>query len=516
MAESLARKSFFSTLINLVGAVIAYVGILTISKYMGSSAVFTIGLIGFTSSYVGVYLPVSRLGFQTAHIKKVSEGADLGQCNGSFLLITALLTGLMSFLVFGTIFFWIYVLGKGFESPLEVQGIWIMLAYTIISTLATVPASTFNARRETVKAQIGTFAGHIVRVIAIIFVVFSKLSPIDVIWTYLLGGVASTAVTFYYFRGYPVSKPSKELIREYRKFADPLLIPSLIGLLPTSLSVVLVELFWHLAGAGQFYASYRIASVFVVLGGSVTSVVFPRISELHSMGKHLQIRESTLTSEYFLSFVLAPLSLFMVFFPIGILHVILSNHFYGAATPLAILAVWLYVTSISGPKNSVITGMNRPKISAWITIVSTLVSLAVMVVAIPVSIFGIPLPGIGPAGAALGLLAGAVVLYAMSQYHSKKLADTHFDFSVVYFFIIAVISDLMVMPLTLLIPLQQWRWYDAVFFALVSGAVYLVLCLLSRIASIEDLKVYIDALNPLAMHRYVSDELSSDFKGDRR
>jgi hypothetical protein len=74
----------------------------------------------------------------------------------------------------------------------------------------------------------------------------------------------------------------------------------------------------------------------------------------------------------------------------------------------------------------------------------------------------------------------------------------------------------MVMPLTLLIPLQQWRWYDAVFFALVSGAVYLVLCLLSRIASIEDLKVYIDALNPLAMHRYVSDELSSDFKGDRR
>ena len=251
MAESLARKSLFTTLINVFGAVVAYAGIFVISRYMPAGE-FTIGLIGFTVSYVGIFLPVSRLGFGSAHIKKVSEGADIGECNGAMMLITAVLTGLMTLLVFATVFLWVYLLHHGFETPLELQGIWIMLGYTIVTVFASVPMATFSARREVAKAQIGTFAGHIVRVAAIVFVVFSGFPAIDVIWAYFLGGAASAAVTFYYFRGYPLRRPSKSILREYRKFADPLLLPSLIGMLPVSLSVVLVQFFWHLQVAGLF------------------------------------------------------------------------------------------------------------------------------------------------------------------------------------------------------------------------------------------------------------------------
>ena len=515
MAESLARKSLFTTLINIFGAVVAYAGIFVISRYMPAGE-FTIGLIGFTVSYVGIFLPVSRLGFGSAHIKKVSEGADIGECNGAMMLITAVLTGLMTLLVFATVFLWVYLLHHGFETPLELQGIWIMLGYTIVTVFASVPMATFSARREVAKAQIGTFAGHIVRVAAIVFVVFSGFPAIDVIWAYFLGGVASAAVTFYYFRGYPLRRPGKSILRDYRKFADPLLLPSLIGMLPVSLSVVLVQLFWHLQVAGLFYAGFRITSVFVILGGSVSSVIFPRISELHSSGSGAQIKNSTLKSEYFLSFVLAPVSAFLLVYPKGILHVIMSNSFLGAAGPLGILALWLYVNGIAGPKNSVVGGMNRPRTLGWISIASTLVSIAVMVIAIPGSIFSIRLLGLGADGAAFGLLAGAIVTYFLSHRHADKLAGTGFSFKVIVFIIEAIAAYALIYPLTYALPLSLWEWYDVLLFAGLGVLAYVGLGIVTRMVGFGDIKVLIESFNPVAMRRYVSEELKSEFTDGKK
>ncbi len=514
MAESLARKSLFTTLINIFGAVIAYAGIFLIARTPAGD--FTIGLIGFSVSYVGIFLPVSKLGFITAHTKKISEGADIGECNGAMMLITAVLTSLMTLLVFGSIFFWVILLHHGFQTPLELQGIWIMLAYTIITVLASVPMTTFSARREVAKGQIGTLAGHVVRVAAIVFVVFSRLTPIDIIWTYLLGGIASAAVTFYYFRGYPLRRPSRSMIREYRKFADPLLIPSLIGMLPLSLSVVLVQLFWHLQVAGLFYAGYRITSVFVILGGSVSSVIFPKISELHSSGNGAQIKDSTLMSEYFLSFVLAPVSAFLLVYPYGILHVIMSDQFLGASQALGILALWLYVSGIAGPKNSVVGGMNRPRTLGRISIISTVLSIAAMIIAIPNSLFGIPLLGLNAGGAAVGLLVGAIATYYLSHRHAEKLAGTGFSPKVIVFMIEAIMAYAIVYPLSYLLPLYLWKWYDVLLFAGLGGAVYTGIGLVTGMVSMKDIMVIVDSFNPLAMHRYVSDELSSEFQEEKK
>lgn len=515
MAESLARKSLFTTLINLLGAVIAYAGIFVISRYM-STAEFTIGLIGFTVSYVGLFLPVSKLGFSTAHIKKVSEGADIGQCNGAMMLITLALTGLMSLLVFASILVWVILLHHGFETPLELQGIWIMLLYTVITVITSVPMATFSARREVAKAQIGTFVGHIVRVAAIVFVVFSSLSSIDVIWAYLLGGIASMAATFYYFRGYPLSKPSRSMISEYVKFSRPLLIPSFIGMLPVSLSVVLVQLFWHLQVAGLFYASFRITSVFVILGGSVASVIFPRISELHSRGSGAMIKDSALKSEYFLSFVLAPVSAFLFVYPSGILHVIMSNKFLGASESLAILALWLYVSGIASPKNSVVGGMNRPGILGFISIAGTIISISVMIVAIPGSIFGFRLLGLGADGAAIALLAGAMLTYYLSHHHADRLAGTGFSWTIIVFMIEAAAAYALIYPLTFVLPLSLWAWYDLLLFAGLGGLVYVGISLATGFVGIEDIRVLIESFNPLAMGKYVSEELKSEFSDGRK
>ena len=283
MEESLARKSLLSTVMNLLGAVIAYAGFFFIARLWPGGPVAgetIIGLITFSTGYVSVFLPVSRLGFATAHTKKVSEGADLAECNGAFMLITAVLSLAMVATVFASLFLWVYLFHRGFQSQNEVAAIWIMLGYTVLVAVSGIPVTTFNARREIMKGQLGTFMGHIVRVTAIIVVVVASLASLDIIWAYFLGALASLITSIVYFRNYPIKWPSKSIIGECRKVADALYFASLISPLPISLAPVLIELFWYsdFSATGYFGSAYRIVVVLATLGTSVGSVNFPKLS----------------------------------------------------------------------------------------------------------------------------------------------------------------------------------------------------------------------------------------------
>ena len=46
-----------------------------VARYMGPEP---LGLISFGTAYVTLFLIISNLGFDTAHVKRVSEGKDLG------------------------------------------------------------------------------------------------------------------------------------------------------------------------------------------------------------------------------------------------------------------------------------------------------------------------------------------------------------------------------------------------------------------------------------------------------
>jgi len=515
MKESLAQKSSLTTFANVIGAIIAYIGFFVIARYMPSGEQ-VIGLVGFSTSYLAVFLPVTKLGFSTAHTKKVSEGRDIGECNGAYLLITSILIVVMTVLVFASIALWSLLIKKGFSSPDELQSLWIIFGYTIITALSTVPVTTFNAKREVAKGQVGVFLGHVVRVSAIVFVVFSGLGALDIIWAYFLGGLASAAASFYYFRSYPVRWPSRKLLSEYRRFAGPLLIPSLLSPQPVSMAAVFVQLFWNLQQAGYYYSSYRIVSVFVVLGGSVAIVIFPKISELHSEGKSLEIISHAADAERLLAFVLSPVAVFMMVYASGVIHILLSNSFLGAVPTTIVLAIWLYIASISTVKSNLIPATDRPRLSGRIATVSALFSLALMIILIPPSLKGVKLFALSSLGAAIALTGGAVATFVLSNHYSNKLAGTRFEWRIILFPVLALISDIIVIPLTDVFPTLAWKWYTGLLFILLSSGIYLLISLLMRAVHREDIRLLLNALNPFSMHRYVADELADSGNGVRK
>jgi hypothetical protein len=157
--------------------------------------------------------------------------------------------------------------------------------------------------------------------------------------------------------------------------------------------------------------------------------------------------------------------------------------------------------------------MNRPSISGMITSVSSIVSVVLMLFLIPRDLFGFRLPGLADFGASLALLAGAVVSYGISNYYSNRISGTRFSFAIIIFPAIAVLSCLAVFPLTYVFGQLNWVWYIGLLFVFLIAAIYLLICLLSRAIEPGEIKLILDALNPLEMRTYVSSELSSRYNG---
>ena len=120
----IARKSALIITTSILDGVLAYVALFFITKYMGP---LDYGIVGFAMSFVSLFVIFGRMGFEEAHIKKVSEGKDLGTCIGTFLVIKIGLVGLMTLIIAGSILFWKFYMGRGFETSTHELAVYVMI-----------------------------------------------------------------------------------------------------------------------------------------------------------------------------------------------------------------------------------------------------------------------------------------------------------------------------------------------------------------------------------------------------
>ena len=110
----IGRKSFLIVATHYVSDILGFVGLVVLSKLWGNFAPEALGIIGFAMSFISLFNIITDFGFSSAHIKRISEGKDLGTCIGTFAAIKLLLTSLMILAVFVSIFFWKNFLKGGF------------------------------------------------------------------------------------------------------------------------------------------------------------------------------------------------------------------------------------------------------------------------------------------------------------------------------------------------------------------------------------------------------------------
>lgn len=104
----LGRRSFILFLSKMISAALAYVGLYFITRYLETDVY---GTVTAAMALVATFNAVADLGFSSAHVKRISEGADPDQCISTFAFIKIVLTALMVLVTVVSIFVWTTVLG---------------------------------------------------------------------------------------------------------------------------------------------------------------------------------------------------------------------------------------------------------------------------------------------------------------------------------------------------------------------------------------------------------------------
>ena len=82
----IARKSALILSIEATNGILGYFAIFLVARYMAMPD-YALGVVSFAYGLVSIYNMFANLGFQNAHVKRVSEGQDFETCMGTFAAI---------------------------------------------------------------------------------------------------------------------------------------------------------------------------------------------------------------------------------------------------------------------------------------------------------------------------------------------------------------------------------------------------------------------------------------------
>jgi len=530
----IARKSFLIIISQFLVQFVGWIGLVVLAKLWGGFAPEALGIIGFAMSFLALFNIIADLGFSQAHVKRVSEGKDLGTCIGTFVAIKMFLTGLMVTVVLVSIFIWKNVFQGGFVDATTESMIFVFLIYYLFSNLSSISTATFTGTKEIVKREIPSVFGRIVKLPLVILVALAgvsiaSISPM-VAWpsflqplqnfiahhatgslaiTYVINMMVASYIGMWFLRKYPWKRPSWELFKSYFSFALPIMLISIIGVISLNIDKIMIGYFWTSTEVGYYFVVQQVLQIIMVLYVAVNTVLFPTLSEYHSYKNFEKIKEITHLAERYISMVMIPPIVVIIIFSKLLIEIMLSGAFLPAASVLVVLTIYAFIIGLRMPYSSLISGINRPGVAAKIGVVICATNISLNYLFIPeqglLSTFGIN----GPTGAAIATVLSALVGFFGLRLAAKKLTGIKLLQSHTLRHIIAgLIMGFMLYFLafrTSFFPAIYW--YHLMVFAGIGLIIYLGLLFLLKEFKKQDLMFFLDVLRPKEILTYIKSEL---------
>ncbi len=545
----IARHSFVIIIGQASSAALGMLALFVISKLWGGYAPGLVGIVWFGLSFVGTFSFISNMGFDAAHVKRISEGRDLGKCNGTYIAIKLMLTAILVLSVVCCLLVWEYHLGGGFYDATRLSVIYIFLGYYVLFSLAQIPIMTFNSLKKNAISQATMLMEPLTRAVLFLVVALAGIAGAEILtgsgltvinlparfeWpsflqplqeyisthvvgslalSYLAGGAAMFAVGFLFLRKFPVSRPDREYMAMYMKFAVPLMVPVIFLLITGYLDKVLLGYFWTSEDVGHYFSVQRICTMIVMIPSAIGIVLYPTISAIHA--KHRRDRDRcnsmlgrlTRKCARFTSMVTIPIVVTFIVFSIPIIDIVLNSSFRPGSDAMRILAVYTFLATMYVPYYFLVLGTNRPVQIAKVFIASGIANIVFNLLLIPrdglLSGFGI----MGPAGAATATLISAAVTLAGMYYFSARITGRQLVegrilkhiaagfIAGIAMFWLADISD----------PV---RWFHVALFTAIGLGIYLGVLWAWGEFRRRELEFFLDTMNPLLLLKYVKGEIS--------
>lgn len=533
----IARKSFLIITSNFFNQILAWIGFITLAKLWGDFAPEALGIIGFAMAFLSLFNYIADLGFGSAHIKRISEGKDLGTCIGTYATIKLILTGIMITVIFAAIFIWKNILHNDFYDATTESAVIVLIFYYVFVNLQSIAIATLQGKRKIAKREITIITENIVKTPLTILIALAGVAiagkvsiPPAISWppflqplqqflanhavgslamTYVFGMMATFFIGMWFLRKYPWKKPSRELNKSYFLFALPAMLISTIRVISTNIDKLMIGYFWTATEVGYYFSVQRISGILTIFVTAVSVVLFPMLSEYHSFKNFKGLKRTARLAERYISMVLIPPMVVVIIFVKPLINIVLSGVFLPGAPVLIALTIYTFVTGLSMPYFSLIGGINRPGIAAKIGVVVCVTNILFNYLFIPkaglLSSFGIN----GATGAAIATILSASVGFFGLRFAAKRLTEikllqSHTPRHIIAGLVMALVLYLIVYQ-TPFFPVVQW--YHLIAFAGTGLIIYIGVLYVLKEFKKEDMLFFLNILHPKEMIDYVKSEL---------
>lgn len=417
---------FFQTVVSSVSG---YISLFFILRFIGP---YYWGLLSYAMAFGGLFSFLLDMGFNTTFLKFISSEEDKKAHIKTYVVIKFVLNGIYLAIVVGSLLIWVYVLRRGFESPIEFWIIIAILPYFSIQSFIPVLNSYFRAMFQAYKLSIPRLVESIFRNSVFVFLgilfyldIISKMSSNIVVIMALIYDVSYLMyfiMLFYSGRPWHFRSSGKSNYGKYIRFALPLSLSTTLGIINLSVDKVIVQFFWGAIATGALYADQRIVSIVGAITLPIGIFLIPLLSSGSSKGP-VALDRDVIEYERILSFLITPFVLTFVLLSPFILNIF--NAKYLEYWPsFSVIAIGTYISAIMMPFNSSITAMGKQWMMAKISLISIILNIVLNIVLIPKEIYGIHLGGLGVLGATISFTFSQFIAYIMYKELHRNLSHS--------------------------------------------------------------------------------------------
>ena len=429
VVRMIARKSAIVISGRVASAVLGYISLFLVARYLGPSVM---GYIVFALSFVALFNFAADMGFVNAHIKSISYGMDLKKCIGTFMALRAALTGVMVALVLGSVAIWKFVLHKGFYDSTSETVIYVFVGYFVVMNLSTIITNTFDARIESGKSQTAQLSELFVRVPLVGMVIFLKLDVIALAMVYIAGALALLLAAILLFRKYEISKPDRESVRAYMKLAAPFFVLMFLAAIWNNADKLMLGYFWTSSEVGLYFGVQSITSFLYMFATAVGGVLLPALAVEYARHNKKRIRNILHKAERYIAMLVIPPVVYIIVFAEPVVKILLSNAYLPAANALRIFAVYVAIAAITNPYAQLLLASDRIWKIVALTVFGFVLYITLVIILVPKWFIWFRPLALGVTGAALAWTLYTMVGANITRTYARQLSGTYANYRIIF------------------------------------------------------------------------------------
>ncbi len=505
-----AQKSPIIVAQNVINTGMGYAGLFFITRFI-SPDIF--GFLAFAIGFGGIFSFIADLGFSQAHQKFISEGEDIGSCNGTYLAVKLILGFIYAAAVVVVLQVWTVVLHKGFQDPVEYWMVLAVTPYYFFQSLLGFAQAYFTARLSPARMALPSMAEALLR--NSIFIGLGTLFFLHLPVSKTIDAAIILAITYsisysVYFtlgvllgRPWNIKRPSRKIFTKYAAVAIPLAISGSLASVNGNIDKVIIQFFWSATATGGFFLDQKIVQSISAVSTALTVFFLPLLSRINNPENAEEFTKSIRDFERMTSLFILPFVVLFISLNVYIVN-LFNGVFVTYSSTLAVLAVTVYFQTTLSPYQAALIARGKTHIIAVVSGATILTNIVLNFILVPKEIFGVSYLSLGVIGAAVSFLTATLLNNLFFRLIVFRMEGARASLGITRH-IVPVAIQLASLYLILQF-VQPYSIYLLAPIAATSVLIYVGVAIMMKEITWDQVWTFATYLNPLMMLRQVKEE----------